>query len=78
MSEPGVCEPEADCAAVFLEFIVALDKRLRRSRGSRWEKELGGGLQSQQVDTHTHTHLAQSFLQHKHNGGNKCGTWQAF
>ena len=38
MSEPGVCEPEADRAAVFLEFIVALDKRLRKSRGSRWEK----------------------------------------
>lgn len=32
MSEPGVCESEVDCTAVFLEFSEALDERLQGER----------------------------------------------
>lgn len=50
MSEPRVCEPEVDRAALFFEFCVALDQRLQR-----WEAGKKEYLEEDCGWTHTHT-----------------------
>lgn len=74
VSEPSVCQSEADGAALLFEFSVALDERLQRWRGGGEEMKNDREDEECRVNksalpTHARTDL---FWRHKHKRGNKC------
>lgn len=54
-SEPGVCDSQVYCAALFLKFCVALDKRLQRLKG-------GGSIKHGSTVTNTHKDLLRGII----------------
>lgn len=56
MSEPGVCEPEVDRTALFLEFCVAFDKSLQRLRAKRRKRSIKART-AESTSRHTHSDL---------------------
>lgn len=74
VSEPSVCQSEADGAALLFEFSVALDERLQRWRGGG--EEMKNDREDEECRVNKSALLAHArtdlFWRHKHKRGNKC------